>query len=381
MKKSLWFIVPILLALAAGCDLNIFDPDDNDDPHEGWLELADYDFPVYVGHFADYEQTDEQGNSLGTVSYGEGGNDKDWRLFEYYPLDKSQAALKGLVPSTVKGDGAKDPYYICVQAFDTDTGAELAASIFLNGSPTGQITPHTFTHEGVYNPTLEGRYSVVMDFYGFDPYPRVSFNSDTNTYSYGYQGYFIYIPPPWFSFTALIEQNQVLLTWTTESETDMLGFRLHRSATNDHSSAQVITPELIPATNTSQQHTYTFTDTDVEYGHTYYYWLEEVFIEIPSTFHGPLCIVLPPAENSVSPAYPNPCRNHFRLPVEVKFGCSASVLVLDDQHTIRKSYYLGEGYSSIYENVSDLDLEAGLYRVFIWFHDGHYAYGDVLIQD
>ncbi|MDZ4182050.1 MAG: hypothetical protein U1B83_04170 [Candidatus Cloacimonadaceae bacterium] len=376
MKKVAYILVLILLALAAGCDLNIFDPNDNDHPRKGWIELDAYDFPVYIGHFADYVHTDAQGNSLGTVSYGEGGNGKDWMLFEYDASKKTHAELKDFLRSPAL---EKDSYHVCVQAIDASNNQELPALINLDAAPTGQVSPHTFTHEGSYDPSLESRYSVELAYYEFNPNPEVSYNPETNTYIYRFRGY-MWIPPPGYSFMAsLTEQGHVLLRWTTLSYNNPLGFQLYRSETNDYTTATLITAELIPATDTNELLVYSHTDVNVSAGHCYYYWLEEVFEGNSSNIYGPVYILMPPAVNSVAPAYPNPCQSYFRLPLVVKFDSAATILLLDRQHAVRKTYVLGAGQYHHYVPVDD--LEPGLYRVFIWFHDGQYSYGDVLIQD
>ncbi len=181
-------------------------------------------------------------------------------------------------------------------------------------------------------------------------------------------------------FTAtLTEEGQVRLAWVTESETQMLGFRLYRSDTNDIPTAQEITNEPIPATNISETHVYYYTDTTVIPGNIYYYWLEYVFTEYPSTFHGPVMIDVSPATNWVSAAYPNPCQDSFKLSVDVKVGTTATMLLLDQAHTIRKTKTLGQGSEQLITTLVG-DIAPGLYRVYIWFRDGHYSYGDVLIE-
>ncbi|HPH60897.1 MAG TPA: hypothetical protein PLX72_04550, partial [Candidatus Syntrophosphaera sp.] len=187
--------------------------------------------------------------------------------------------------------------------------------------------------------------------------------------------------PPWYSYTASLDElGHVLLRWTFETEPNELGFRLHRSETNnDIATAEVINPELIPATNTGEMHDYSYTDVNVSPGHTYYYWLERVFDGADSCLYGPWSVLTPPADNRIAPAYPNPCRNYFYLPLDVKFEGGATVLLLDSQHAVRKTVVLGAGNHNHYLDVHN--LEPGLYRVFIWFHDGHYAYGDVLIEE
>lgn len=372
MKKTAYLLVLILLTIVSGC--NLFKPDD-DDPDDGWLNIAPFDFPVYVGHFADYEHTDASGNHLGSITYGEGGDANDWIVFEFAATDKSVESLRGLVTPREP----KDPYYICVKAFDAETNVELAATILLNNSPTGFTTPYTFSHTGSYDPALEELYTVDDWYYIFPSTPDVVFNAETNTYTYNFNGFPQHIEPFFYFIATLTEQNHVLLTWVTESETQVSGFRLYRSNSNDISSAIAITPELIPSTNTNQQHTYTFTDTAVELGSTYFYWLEMVFIENTPNYYGPVSISLLPMVNDVSYAYPNPCRNGFYLNIDVKLGSSATFLLLDSQHTIHKTYLLEDGYQLLYVQVSN--LEPGLYRAFICFADGYYSYGDVLIQD
>ncbi|MCB5247426.1 MAG: hypothetical protein LHW57_05325 [Candidatus Cloacimonetes bacterium] len=144
MKKIVYLLVLALLALLAGCDL--FCPEDEP---SGWIEIAGQDFPVYVGHFADYEHTDASGNSLGTVVYGEDGDASDWQIFAYDP------STRGALPKmAVKAGGARDEYHILVQAFSY-TSVDLGAAILFNGNDTGFITPHTFSYQGAYDPALE----------------------------------------------------------------------------------------------------------------------------------------------------------------------------------------------------------------------------------
>lgn len=370
MMKLLHLLVLILLVLTSSCDL--FKPDD---PEARWITSETYDFPIYVGDFAGYLHTDAEANLLGNVNYGGAGDGKDWQVFEYLPDD-----LRGQPQTPKSSDGIRDSYNILVKAIVLDIPQEFNAVVYLDGISTGFFTPHTFTHVGTYDPSLEDRYKVWLQYHHFPNDPEVSFDQETNTYTYTFTGFGGDYPPELSSFTAtLTEQGHVRLAWVTQSETEMLGFRLYRSDSYDITTAQDITNEPIPATNTSEQHVYSYTDTTVIPGNIYYYWLEYVFTEDPSTFHGPLSIDVSPAVNWVSAAYPNPCQDSFKLSVDVKIGTTATMLLLDQTHTIRKTKTLGQGSEQLITTLVG-DLEPGLYRVYIWFQDGHYSYGDVLME-
>ena len=371
MKRIACPLILALLLLLAGCDLVC-----PEDPPSGWIEIAGQDFPVYVGHFADYTQTDASGTSLGTVVYGEDGDASDWQIFAYDP------SKRGALPQMAgTAGGGRDEYHILVRAVCEYNGSyEVNAAILFNGIYTGWSTPHSFSYQGTYVPALEDSFTVSHPDYEFPIEPEVSFAPDTNTYSYVFQGFPVYVPPPWDPFTVTLDElGHPLARWTTWSETNMLGFRLHRSDMYDIANAQVVNPELIPATNTSEAHDYSYTDLTVSAGQIYYYWLERVYDGYPSEIYGPWSIRTPPAENRIVPAYPNPCRNHFYLPLHVKFEGAATVLLLDSQHAVRKKDVLGAGEHLHYLDVHN--LEPGLYRVFVWFQDGQYSYGDVLIEE
>jgi hypothetical protein len=77
IKNILYFSALVSLLCVFGCDKN----KDNQDT---WIHLTGYDFPINVSHFADYESTDALGNDLGKVHYGSGGDNNDWKLFEYH---------------------------------------------------------------------------------------------------------------------------------------------------------------------------------------------------------------------------------------------------------------------------------------------------------
>lgn len=136
------------------------------------------------------------------------------------------------------------------------------------------------------------------------------------------------------SFTAVLTaQNFVNLTWVSQTETAMLGYRVYRSETNTQADALMITESMVEATNTSTTQTYSVEDTEVEIGHTYYYWLESVDMG-SSQFHGPVSVLVEgevppvyPEITSMKSAYPNPFKANTNIEVSVKAGESGSVTI------------------------------------------------------
>lgn len=92
------------------------------------------------------------------------------------------------------------------------------------------------------------------------------------------------------SFTvSLSGYNDTVLTWVTQTETGVSGFYIYRNTEYDLGTAELIS-NLIPATNTSQQKVYVYTDKNLSSPGTYYYWLENVDYNGASDFHGPIHI-------------------------------------------------------------------------------------------
>ncbi len=96
------------------------------------------------------------------------------------------------------------------------------------------------------------------------------------------------VPVELASFTASPAGGVILVRWSTLSEQDNLGFNLYRSL--DASGGWVvINTALIPGAGTSsERHDYSFLDSGVSTGPTYYYLLEDVDVSGRTTSHGPV---------------------------------------------------------------------------------------------
>ncbi len=126
------------------------------------------------------------------------------------------------------------------------------------------------------------------------------------------------------SFTATVEQNGILINWTTETEPDNAGFNLYRS-TEENGEYVKINESMIPAQGTATSGgSYSFIDA-VEQSGTYYYKLESIAFNGQSQFFGPIAIMLTsadmrklvvPTEYSLSQNYPNP----FNPETSIKYG-------------------------------------------------------------
>jgi hypothetical protein len=98
------------------------------------------------------------------------------------------------------------------------------------------------------------------------------------------------LPVELSSFTAMVSSvNSAVLTWVTQPETNVQGFYIYRNMADDLSSALQLSG-MIPATNTSQQQVYQFTDKELNQTGTYYYWLMVADMDGSEGFHGPISL-------------------------------------------------------------------------------------------
>ncbi|NLT72651.1 MAG: DUF11 domain-containing protein [Chloroflexi bacterium] len=117
------------------------------------------------------------------------------------------------------------------------------------------------------------------------------------------------------SFAAVGGESAIEVTWETASELNNVGFNLYRAESAEGERVK-LNGDLIPARalGSVSGAAYSYTDSAVVAGATYYYWLEDVDASGAATIHGPvtasLSVSAPPAEEppSVPPVTERPER-------------------------------------------------------------------------
>jgi hypothetical protein len=93
------------------------------------------------------------------------------------------------------------------------------------------------------------------------------------------------------SFDAQAMADRILLSWETVSEANNAGFNLYRSSSPAAPDALLAyVPSQAPGS--TQGASYSFDDTEVAAGETWYYWLEDVDLNGATTLHGPVSATL-----------------------------------------------------------------------------------------
>lgn len=106
----------------------------------------------------------------------------------------------------------------------------------------------------------------------------------------------------------------VSLTWVSQTETNLVGYRIYRSDSNvlEEAADQGV---LVEATNTSSESIYYWSDANIVQEHQYNYWLEAQDMDGTSQFFGPTAITTPgqtvnspdiPLVTGLTSVYPNP---------------------------------------------------------------------------
>ncbi len=268
-----------------------------------------------------------------------------------------------------------DNGYIFEPPYDTNTPAfldpnDVHAEIWYDNDINDLVDP-VFT--GVYTPYIFGApgnlpfctglyYVQHPDYTDWIP-QNVYYDVINNDYFLDFLGGpFNCVPVELSSFTAtLTAQNYVQLTWVSQTESQMMGYLVYRSTTNNPAAAEMIDQPMIPATNTSTAQTYTVTDTDVQIGSTYYYWLEAIDYNA-STYHGPVSVIVEgevppvlPEITSMRNAYPNPfaANGSTNIEVSLKAGENGTVTIYNVLGQTVRTFSVNEGNHMINWNGRD----------------------------
>ncbi len=152
------------------------------------------------------------------------------------------------------------------------------------------------------------------------------------------------LPVEFSTFAAtFMQEGNVLLQWTTETETDMMGFYVLRSETNDQNDAIRVNPTVIAATNTSMTADYEMIDSEVEVGE-YYYWIEAIENNGMTFFHGPQTVTVTenqevmPQFTVLTNAYPNPFNPETTIHFDIAEGETGSLTIYNVLGQVVKTY-------------------------------------------
>ncbi len=198
-----------------------------------------------------------------------------------------------------------------------------------------------------------GTYYLTHDDYEFDEIQQVVQTGNNIDYNWSSNicGGENHVPVELSSFTATISaQNNVALTWVTETETGMRGYYVHRAEINNLANALIVSP-LIASSNSSQQHTYHYEDADLQDSGTYYYWLEANDLNGSSTFHGPVSVLFNAAGENPSPkiplvtqlhsVYPNPFNPMAFIPFSLAKDSAVDFKIYNSRGQLVKQFDMG----------------------------------------
>ncbi len=144
--------------------------------------------------------------------------------------------------------------------------------------------------------------------------------------------------------------NQIRLQWITQTETNVLGYKIMRSRTPELSSAQEL-ETFIQATNSSQTQVYSFVDSDALEPGIYYYWLQNLDLDGQNGIYGPVRVELlgsnpnptPPVTLStgINRIYPNPFNPDTTISYELESPQYTELRIFNTRGQLVRNLYSG----------------------------------------
>jgi hypothetical protein len=204
------------------------------------------------------------------------------------------------------------------------------------------------------------------------------------------------LPVELSSFTAYVStQNQVCLQWTTQSETGLTGYRIHRG-NSDNLGQAIPVSHLIPAVNGTQTQVYSYTDSELTESGIYHYWLCSLELDGGEQFYGPVSVAFESVEFTPSPEiplvtalespYPNPFNPNLLIPFGLADKTAVRIRIFNHRGQLIRDFDLGTklpGHHSISWNGEDregLACGGGIYLISMDADGGTYRRKAVLIK-
>lgn len=149
------------------------------------------------------------------------------------------------------------------------------------------------------------------------------------------------VPVTLSSFTANYFDGSPILQWTTQSETNNIGWNVYRADSEEYEYSMQINNELIPGAGTTSQPTdYIFSDEYTVYPNlNYWYWIEDISSDGNTNVHGPISLTVP--EEGYDPEspeiynearlynIPNPFNPITTIMFDIEGNVSGEVLIYD----------------------------------------------------
>lgn len=266
---------------------------------------------------------------------------------------RAQRIFNHTITFVLVEDTPPPAYTITITAADAETNEPLVAHIYIDGVDSGYLTPYTFTEGVDYTP---GVYTVVLDGYTDWIPESVTFPAVlTHDYTTNFIGTREQVTPVELSsFSATLTANLfVKLTWVSQTETNMVGYKVYRGTSANIADAEMLDIPMVPATNTSSSATYTVTDSNVLENNTYYYWLETIDYH-ETQFFGPTSVfvdVTPPVTNQtkIVKSGPNPFKigDTYNIQLDVKTGETGTVTIYNVIGQVVRTYSVTGGSNQL----------------------------------
>jgi len=137
------------------------------------------------------------------------------------------------------------------------------------------------------------------------------------------------VPVELSSFAAHSVNGKVELTWTTQTETQNLGYYIFRSETANGTKVKLNEEMIEGALNSETRNDYSYTDDNVEADTEYFYWLADVATDGAMHHYGPISVLVTgaPKNYSLDQNYPNPFNPTTKISYTVKSDGFVSLVV------------------------------------------------------
>ena len=171
-----------------------------------------------------------------------------------------------------------------------------------------------------------------------------------------------YVPVELISFTAEANANNVILNWITATEINNQGFEIERS-----SEGKFFVLGIVPGMGTtSESHTYSFTDNNVEPGY-YSYRLKQIDYDGKYEYSKIIDVIVnSPHSFSLSQNYPNPFNPSTKIMYSIKTSEFVSLIVYDlfgQEILTLVNEQKQQGNYTVNFNASDLASGVYLYQI------------------